>query len=528
MMAYINVRPYFPNIQRFALPPGNMSDTQLPVDPEFDQEALGMRITKNIDGLIKRHWIVRYGLAILVFGLLIAFAQELSHLIPRINQTVPVVFALVGTAWYLGRGPGILFSVLLEAITIWFAVIPADSTVSKAWFGYLSVFALYVFLVSIMSGLRVSQQRLTEQRDLLQTTLTSIGDGVIATDGIGNISFLNPVAEQLTGWNGTDAIGRPLNEIFRVVNEETRLAVPDPVSKVLATGTIVGLANHSVLLSKNGNEFPIDDSAAPIKDKGRIKGVVLVFSDVSQRKQAESARRDSDIMHRIVEAQESERHRIARDLHDHLGQRMTALRLKIESLKGDCTEHPKLGLAIADAGRAALQIDRDIGFLSWELRPTELEDLGLENALRSYVREWSGQYGITADFHTNLSDENADARQPKSLETNLYRILQEGLNNIAKHADAQNVSVLLQERNDQLVLSIEDDGRGFDAEGLSPDHDGPGGLGLMSMRERAALLKGILEVESSDGAGTTVLVRIPLAARAVGLNAPAPASTNNT
>ena len=136
-----------------------------------------------------------------------------------------------------------------------------------------------------------AELKLREQREWLRVTLISIGDAVIATDAEGRITFMNPVAEFVTGWSMTDAAGKPLQDVFRIVNEYTRAAVEDPVAKVLQTGLIVGLANHTVLLRRNGTEVPIDDSGAPIRDKqGRIQGVVLVFRDISERRRSEAER----------------------------------------------------------------------------------------------------------------------------------------------------------------------------------------------------------------------------------------------
>jgi PAS domain S-box-containing protein len=135
-----------------------------------------------------------------------------------------------------------------------------------------------------------ADKRVREQREWLRITLTSIGDAVIATDEAGLVTFINPVAESLTGWKQDEAIGQPVQEIFRIVNEYTRKAVNDPVRKVLQSGKIVALANHTVLLRKGGGEVPIDDSGAPILDaQGRILGVVLVFRDISGRRRAEEA-----------------------------------------------------------------------------------------------------------------------------------------------------------------------------------------------------------------------------------------------
>ena len=126
------------------------------------------------------------------------------------------------------------------------------------------------------------------ERERLQVTLTSIGDAVIATDAQGIITFMNPVAIALTGWVEQDAVGRPLAEIFILINEYSRTPVESPVTKVLREGTIVGLANHTLLIARDGNEIPIDDSGAPIRDgDGNLIGVVLVFRDIRERRETE-------------------------------------------------------------------------------------------------------------------------------------------------------------------------------------------------------------------------------------------------
>lgn len=125
-------------------------------------------------------------------------------------------------------------------------------------------------------------------QDWWRVTLSSIGDAVIATDSLGHIAFLNPIAEALTGWSQAEASGRPLEEVFVIVNETTRTAVDNPVEKVLRTGYVVGLANHTVLINKAGRDIPIDGSAAPIRDeRGELSGVVLIFRDITQRRRTE-------------------------------------------------------------------------------------------------------------------------------------------------------------------------------------------------------------------------------------------------
>ena len=133
-----------------------------------------------------------------------------------------------------------------------------------------------------------AERALRESEERLRVTLASIGDGVIVCDAHGNVTYLNPVAEALTGWTQADGIGEPLDEVFRIVIEETRETVDNPFSRVVRDGAIVGFANHTVLIARDGKERTIDDSAAPIRDaEGNIAGVVLSFRDVTERRQAE-------------------------------------------------------------------------------------------------------------------------------------------------------------------------------------------------------------------------------------------------
>ncbi len=145
-------------------------------------------------------------------------------------------------------------------------------------------------LVAVASG----KQEVEHVRDLLQTTLRSIGDAVITTDADGMITFLNPVAQDLTGWDDA-CVGRPLDQVFRIINEYSRESVESPVEKVRRTGLVAGLANHTLLLARDGREIPIDDSGAPIRDgQNNTVGFVLVFRDISERRAAENALRESE------------------------------------------------------------------------------------------------------------------------------------------------------------------------------------------------------------------------------------------
>jgi PAS domain S-box-containing protein len=150
-------------------------------------------------------------------------------------------------------------------------------------------------LAAARDALVRDKELLAAQKEWLRTTLTSIGDAVIATDPEGLITLMNPVAEKLTEWRWEEAVGKPLKDVFRIINQETRKPVENPVEKVRRLKHVVGLANHTVLIGKNGQEIGIDDSAAPIRDSNRkIVGIVLIFRDVTQQRALEAALKSND------------------------------------------------------------------------------------------------------------------------------------------------------------------------------------------------------------------------------------------
>lgn len=211
------------------------------------------------------------------------------------------------------RGVEVLAYIEPVSGTPWFMVAKVDKSEIYAELRYravvIGIFTLVLILLAVSSlvliyksrqkniyvQLLASEKNLVAKHQEFKTTLYSIGDGVITTDIKGNVSQLNPVAEQLTGWAESEAIGKPLEEIFRIINEDSRNTVENPVEKVLREGMIVGLANHTLLISKNAEETPIADSGAPIKNEaGEITGVVLVFRDQTQERQANRALQQSE------------------------------------------------------------------------------------------------------------------------------------------------------------------------------------------------------------------------------------------
>jgi PAS domain S-box-containing protein len=264
-------------------------------------------------------------------------------------------------------------------------------------------------------------------------------------------------------------------------------------------------------------------SGKPLFDAaGRFAGYRGVGSDVTASVRADQALREAKeqeirhqaqkiaaeaerlaLLQRVVTAQEGERLRIARELHDQMGQDLAGLSLGLKSLE----------LAVAsDGGRNTLswlqsltaQIGSNLHRTAWELRPTSLDDVGLLRALETYVADWSERFGIRVDFHCAGMD---GMNFPPEVETTAYRLVQEALTNVLKHAAAGTVSLVLERHEDWLQIIVEDDGKGFDPDSVADR----GRLGLAGMRERLALVAGTLTIDSASGFGTTLYFRMPLA-----------------
>jgi signal transduction histidine kinase len=207
-----------------------------------------------------------------------------------------------------------------------------------------------------------------------------------------------------------------------------------------------------------------------------------------------------DALRRVVRAQEQERQRLARELHDETGQALTSILLGLKPLDEALANHPARA-ALAELREHAVSALQDVRRLAVELRPAVLDDFGLVPALERLTDSFGDQSEMRVDFHSALGE----MRLPGDVETTLYRVVQESLTNIAKHAEARNVSVSVTRRNEAIAAVVEDDGIGFDQRTVRQE-----GIGLLGMRERLALVGGRLEIESRPGAGTTVVAEVPL------------------
>ena len=223
-------------------------------------------------------------------------------------------------------------------------------------------------------------------------------------------------------------------------------------------------------------------------------------AEVHERRTAEG--RIKNLLRQLVNVEEEERRRIARELHDTFGQQLAALHMSIEVLRSKVDE-VTVRENIERMREVFDRLNSSVDFLAWELRPPSLDLLGLDAALESFVKEWSQQFEIEVAYEGVAVNR---LRLAPEAETNLYRIFQEALQNVHKHSSAERVNVVFERRDGQALLIIEDNGTGFDSEA---EHE-TRGMGLINMRERAALIDGTVEIESKLGGGTTVFVRVPI------------------
>ena len=473
--------------------------------------------------------------------------------------------------------------------------------------------------------------KLLQSEERWTATLGSIGEAVIATDSEARVTFLNPIAAALTGWQPEEAKNQPVGNVFKIINEKSGMSADDEVLQVLEKRLIFTVANNVALITRDGHEIPVEHSAAPIlAGAGKVIGAVLVFRDVSERRQeqietAEQAAlleltQDSvfvididgtvlfwsrgaeamlgyskseavgkishDLLHteflqplaeireelmraghwegdiittaqdgrRIVMSsrwalqwgkrdqsprvlvinsdlterklgeetlvlqreqlralaerlqcvREEDRKRVARDLHDQIGQILTAIKMDMTWI----TRHlPESEGEVLDRLKESIQLINDgvkaVRTICSRMRPGVLDDLGLAAAIEWQANEFASRNGVQCQVTVPPVDLHLDGDRA----TAAFRIFQECLTNITRHAQAKSVRVALIQEDESIFLVVEDDGIGFCESGLS---NSLGSLGLLGMKERAQFCGGDVHITSSQGNGTTVNVRVPV------------------
>ena len=391
-------------------------------------------------------------------------------------------------------------------------------------------------VVSDVNARKRAEEALRQQREWLQVTISSIGDAVIATDTDGDVTFLNPVAEALTGWKQEEAQGQPLWKVFNIMNEQTRETVENPALRAMQEGSIVGLANHTVLIAKDGIEMPIDDSGAPIQGaEGKVIGAVLVFRDITERRLTEKERSTLLISERAAreKAEAASRskdefvamisHEIRSPLNSILGWAQMLRRGKL-----DQAESERATEIIERNARAQSQLIEDLldvsrvitGKLTLNVRSLELAQI-IEAAMDS-IRPAAEAKSIQLRARLNSRD-SLVLGDPNRLQQIVWNLLSNAVKFTPRHG---RVEVGLEHVDSHFQITVSDSGVGISPEFLPFVFDrfsqantsterkyGGLGLGLAIVRHLVELHGGTAKADSpGEGQGATFTVTLPVKA----------------
>src|SRR5689334_22533164 len=345
----------------------------------------------------------------------------------------------------------------------------------------------------VEAALRESEER---YRELFENAR----DAMYVHDLDGTYTSINHAAEKLTGYPREEIIGHHFSEF--VGAEHVRQVRERFCGKLAEEGE----TTYEVeVIAKDGRLVPVEVSSRAIYENGKIIGVQGTARDITERKLAQDALQM--FSRQLIEAQEDERRRIARELHDQIGQVLTAVKMNLHAVQRVCDTN-EAGAHIKDNIEAVDEALRLVRDLSVDLRPPLLDDLGLVTALQWYVDRYARRTRVAADVLIDLKDPNQ--RFSREVETACFRIAQEALTNIARHARAKRVLLRLRKKADVLYLLVKDDGAGFDPEALRKRASRVATLGLLGMQERAHAAGGQVVIASAVSKGTEIRLELPL------------------
>jgi PAS domain S-box-containing protein len=469
----------------------------------------------------------RYVLAILAAVAALFLRKLLNPLFGSENPYHTAWVAVAFSAWFCGVGPAIV-TVVVSLVGIWYWFLPPNGSFAlrdiTEVFGMLGFVALCALIIamgefsrrSIATRLETEEElrkahreledRVEERTAALEQRTAELADQTmmldLANDAIfvrtarDTISYWNEGAERLYGWTKAEALGRTTHQLLRT-------EFPIPLASIQSRETWEGELRHT---KRDGTQIIVASRWRTLRDRdGKVIGWLEINTDVTSRKRAEEAARR--LSGRILTLQDEERRRIARGLHDSLGQYLAALKMNLDCLPDPTNEQSKLIADCSDIVNRSLAEMRTISHL---LHPPLLDESGLESAARWFVDEFSRRSGIAVTL--NVSPERM--RLPSEIEIALFRAIQEGLTNVHRHAGATSVDIRVAANGAQVRLEIRDNGRGIPQEQLSrfAERTAPTGVGLAGMRERVRELHGTLEIHS-NGTGTALTVEVPASAK---------------
>lgn len=379
------------------------------------------------------------------------------------------------------------------------------------WKGKSDLF--FTIMMRDITERRSAEERLDRLHHHNQVVLNSAGEGIYGVDREGRLTFVNPAAAEMFGWEAQALIGRPFYALV-CQTDLNGMPIMEQCGPLVETITEGGLREHvdSTFWKKDGTSFPVEYVSTPIQERGKTVGAVVVFKDTTDRKRAEAQLQDSlrrlrTLSGRMEGIREEERGRIARELHDELGVGLTCLKIDLSRLGGLIGERlaPRDRVKVDEKVRMMKeQVDSTITSVQRivaELRPGVLDDLGLVAAIEWQCRDFQRRTGIVCRCVVSHEDLRVGSEQA----TAVFRICQEALTNVTRHAQATEVQVRLEDEGVGLLLQVSDNGRGIPHDRLADAKS----FGLLGMRERAGLLSGEVQITTREGEGTTILLQLP-------------------
>jgi two-component system sensor histidine kinase UhpB len=360
---------------------------------------------------------------------------------------------------------------------------------------------------------RQAEEKLRESEERFRTLFQTAGSFICVVNSEARFLEFNPEAERVTGWRREEVLGRGFSGLL--VPAAYKEAVKADMQKVLAGQATRGF--EMPLKLRGGGERPFIWNVNRLLGKeGQVLGVIAVGQDIAARKRAEEILQESEqklrlLTSQILTAQESERKRISRELHDELGQSLTILKLNLRAAGKLLPEPGEVRDELASMSLYLDEVIDKVRRLSRALCPAILEDLGLVPALHYLINEFSKYYDINHHFHLEDLDQLFD----KEAQIIIFRIFQEALTNIARHAQATKVRLAVQESDGMAFFEVEDDGQGFEVGEILNRPSMVKGLGLAALDERAKMLGGSLKIWSQKGQGTRVTCSIPLGPKGI-------------
>ena len=334
-------------------------------------------------------------------------------------------------------------------------------------------------VIVILLDTDLIKRELEESRDYARMLLDSAEQAIVAAGSDGKIVLANAASEKMFGYNHADLLGKPLHRILSGEQQGRRF---------------------------DGTIFPLEVRLSTI-DQGGVKLTVAFMTDVTERRRLEALSETyrgeiRALAAQLITAQEEERRRVSRELHDSLCQKLASLALDVENLAVALPPPAAARARLKALGARAIKVSEEARHIAYELHPSVLDDLGLVVSLKALCDEFAKTEKLRVAFKAGKLPDKI----PQKIASGLYRIAEESLRNVAKHAGAKRLSVTLKVRDGSLVLSLKDNGKGFLPEAVK----GKGGLGLVSIGERTRIMGGTLLIDSNPGDGTQISVSVPL------------------